>query len=126
MPRWSCQLVKGLGNVIQCKKKCKILHIWRTNPRHQYSMLGIPLKTVEEEKDIGVWMHSSLKPSRQCTEAAKTGNFVLGKLLRAFHFRDKRVFLSLYKQQVRPHLEFSSSAWSPHQQSDILMLEKYK
>ena len=62
--------------------------------------------------------------SRQCTEAAKTGNFVLGKLLRAFHFRDKRVFLSLYKQQVRPHLEFSSSAWSPHQQSDILMLEK--
>ena len=105
-------------------KKCKILHVERTNPRYGYTMLGVPLKAVEEEKDIGVWMHSSLKPSHQCAEAAKTGNLVLGKLLRAFHYRDKRVFLNLYKQQVRPHLEFSSSTWSAHQQSEISMLEK--
>jgi hypothetical protein len=41
-----------------------------------------------------------------------------------FHYRDRHTFLRLYKQYVRPHLEFSSPAWSPWLQGDIDTLEK--
>ncbi len=30
-----------------------------------------------------------------------------------YSLRDRHTFLMLYKQYVRPHLEFSSQAWSP-------------
>ena len=46
--------------------KCKIMHIGRNNPRYEYTMSGKLLAKVEEEKDIGVTVHSSLKPSRHC------------------------------------------------------------
>jgi ribonuclease P/MRP protein subunit RPP40 len=49
---------------------------------------------------------------------------VLGQLRRNFHYRDRHIFLKLYKQYVRPHLEFSSPAWSPWLQVDKDALEK--
>ena len=36
----------------------------------------------------------------------------------------KKVFMNLYKQYVRPHLEFSVAAWAPWTQEDIETLEK--
>ena len=36
------------------------------------------LKCTSEERDLGVIIHKSLKPSRQCAEAAKKGNQILG------------------------------------------------
>jgi ribonuclease P/MRP protein subunit RPP40 len=44
--------------------------------------------------------------------------------MRYFHYRDRYTFLRLYKQYVRPHLEFSAPAWSPWLQGDKDMLEK--
>ncbi len=38
--------------------------------------------------------------------------------------RDKNIFLRLYYQYVRPHLEFASPAWSPWQEGDKECLEK--
>jgi len=49
---------------------------------------------------------------------------VLGQLTRAFHYRDRHVFLKLYLQYVRPHLEFCSPAWSPWLEGDKECLEK--
>ena len=37
----------------------------------------------EEEKDLGVWMHSSMKPTMQCEMAAKKANMALGMMLRS-------------------------------------------
>ena len=59
-------------------------------------MNGIKLSVVKIEKDIGVKVSHDLKPSIQCLEAAKTANYMLGKISRAFHFRDRHVFLNLY------------------------------
>jgi ribonuclease P/MRP protein subunit RPP40 len=58
-------------------------------------------------------MTSSLKPSQQCKKAARTAQTVLSQLARAFHFRDRHVFLRLYIQYVRPHLEYAVPAWVP-------------
>jgi hypothetical protein len=60
----------------------------------------------EEELDIG----GSLKPSAQCRRAARTAQTVLGQLTRGIHYRDRHVFVRLYLQYARPHLEFASLA----------------
>jgi hypothetical protein len=48
---------------------------------------------------------------------------VLGQVTRAFHYRDRHVFIQLYKQYVRPHLEFAAPGWSPWLVRDIKALE---
>ena len=104
--------------------KCKIMHVGRSNPRAEYTMSGTRLETTESERDIGVKIHQSLRPSTQCREAASRANVVLGQITRAFHFRDRSTFVKLYKQYVRPHLEFSVPAWSPWTQGDSETLER--
>ena len=91
---------------------------------YNYTMNGIPLTEVQEEKDIGVIIHKSLKPSRHCAEMARKANTVLSQISRSFHFRDKKVFIQLYKQHVRSLLEFSSTSWSPWTAADIEIIEK--
>ena len=104
--------------------KCHVMHIGRNNPRNVYSMSGTQLAESTEERDIGVTVSSNLKPGQQCRKAAQTASAVLGQIMRAFHYRDARVFMNLYKQYVRPHLEFSVAAWSPWTQEDKEILEK--
>lgn len=104
--------------------KCKIIHLGRNNQNYNYTMNNSDLINVKEEKDIGVIVTKDLKPSRQCAEAAKTANFVLGQLRRAFHFRDRNIFIRLYKTYVRCHLEYSIPAWSPWNAKDKELLER--
>ena len=40
--------------------KCKVMHIGRHNPRHQYTMDGEPLQSVSVEKDIGIQVCDNL------------------------------------------------------------------
>ena len=105
-------------------KKCKVMHLGPKNPEHQYQMDGQPLEATEEERDIGVTMSKTLKPSAQCSKAARTAQAVLGQITRAFHYRDRHVYVRLYTQYVRPHLEFSTQAWAPWTEGDKLVLEK--
>ncbi len=105
-------------------KKCKVMHIGKHNPRHQYTMGGHVLDTTEEERDIGVQMSSNLKPGGQCGKAAMTANRVLGQVSRAFHYRDKETFVKVYKLYILPHLEFAVPAWCPWTKTDADALEK--
>ena len=103
--------------------KCKVMHFWRNNPRHDYRMKGRLLEKTEEEGDLGVMTMASTKPAAQCAKAACTAQAVLGQIDRAFHFRDREIFLGLYRQYIRPHLEFSVQAWAPWCQRDKELLE---
>jgi hypothetical protein len=105
-------------------KKCKVMHFGHNNPVHRYSMGGVELGVTEEERDIGVSVQKNLRPSAQCAKAARTASTVLSQLSRSFHFRDRHVFVRLYKQYVRPHLEFATAAWSPWTAADKECLEK--
>ncbi len=75
-------------------------------------------------RDIGVNVMKSLKQWAQCKKAARTAQTVLSQISRAFRFRYRHVFLRLYVQYVRPHLEFASPAWSPWLEADKELLEK--
>ena len=77
----------------------------------------------ESEKDIGVIVSNTLKPSPQCAKAANKANSVLGQMSRSFQYRDKHVWVRLYKTYVRPHLEFAVQSWSPWYKKDIEALE---
>jgi hypothetical protein len=105
------------------KEKCKIMHVGNNNPSYDYYMQGTKLTKIEEEKDIGVMVHRSLKPARQCLKAANTSMGVLYQLKNNFHYRDRHIFVKLFKQYVRPHLEFATPAWSPWSTADKQVLE---
>ena len=105
-------------------KKCKVMRFGKSSIQPSYKMSGLQLSETEAEKDIGVMVQSNLKPSRQCSTAAARATSVLSQISRAFHYRDRRTFVQLYKQYVRPHLEFAVPAWSPWAVGDREVLEK--
>ena len=108
--------------------KCKVIHFGRNNPRHSYHMGGFApggtvLEAVEKEKDVGVIIHQSLKPSTQCAKAAAKGKQVLGQMARSVTLRDRHTWPRLYCTYVRPHLEYAVQAWNPWLDCDIAALE---
>jgi hypothetical protein len=105
-------------------KKCVVMHLGHNNTAQEYRMNGQVLGVSEEERDIGVNVTKDLKPASQCRKAARTAQTVLSQITRAFHYRDRHVFVRLYIQYVRPHLEFAVPAWSPWLESDKEVLEK--
>ena len=103
--------------------KCVVMHLGTNNSLHQYCMDGVPLKVTECEKDIGVYVQPSLKPSYHIAEAVKTANRVLGMLSKNFTFRDRYHFIKLYQQRVRCHLEYAVQVWNPWLAQDIENIE---
>ena len=74
---------------------CHVLHLGRGNREYSYSMGGVELASVEQEKDVGVMIHNTLKPSIQCAKASTRANQVLGQLARGVGYTDKATFLKL-------------------------------
>jgi hypothetical protein len=105
-------------------EKCKVMHIGNNNIQREYMMGGQTLAKTEMEKDVGVCINKNLKPSDHCKRTATKATVVLKQILKNFHYRDKTVFVGLYKKYVRPHLEFASPAWSPWLLGDISVLEQ--
>ena len=81
------------------------------------------LKSVTEERDLGVTTTSDLKVSRQCLNAVRKASKALGMVSRQFRNLDKASFLILYKGFIRPYLEYAIQAWSPYLKKDIEYLE---
>lgn len=100
------------------------MHFGHNNVQNKYTMEGQELEKTKEERDIGVLVSNNLKPSAQCSKAATTAGCILGQIARSFHYRDRHIFMRLYKQYVLPHLEFSVAAWSPWTEADKNTLEK--
>ena len=82
--------------------KCQIIHMEKRNQLFNFIMGGRPLEVVEFEKDLGVIIENTLKPSL----AAKNVKMLLGQLAKAVGYRDKVTFLNLYKTHVRPPLKY--------------------
>ena len=103
--------------------KCVVMHLGNGNIKYSYYMNGVLMKTTQCEKDIGVYMHPSLKPSVHIAEAVKKANRALGTLHRTLTYRDKFHYIRLYKQYVRCHLECAVQAWNPWTIQDIEKIE---
>ena len=87
-------------------------------------MGGHTLEASKQEKDLGVLIDESLKPSAQCAKAAEKANLVLGQLTRGCTWRDTVNLTNLYNVYVMPHLEYAQASWAPWNQTDIQILEQ--
>ena len=105
-------------------EKCKVMHIGKRSTKQDYKMNGKILEAVEKEKDLGILISHDLKVSLQCRQACNKANRMLGVINRTITYKNKKILLNLYKSLVRPHLEFSVVAWSPHYCKDKDLVEK--
>ena len=104
--------------------KCVVIHMGNKNQKCLYELGGQNLKSVEQERDLGIIMHNSGKTSEQCTMAANKANQILGMIKRNIKWKDKYIITKLYKTLVRPKLEFCVQAWCPELKKDQEVLER--
>jgi len=65
-----------------------------------------------------------MKVSQQCSKACSKAYRMSGLIKRTIENKNREVMLRLYKSLVRPHVDFCSSAWSPHYVKDKIQVEK--
>ena len=82
------------------------------------------LSTTDCEKDLGVWISSTLHPSVQCQKSYAKAMQSLATIKRTFKYITKESFNILYKTYIQPHIEYCVQAWSPYYAKDIDLLEK--
>ena len=106
------------------QQKCKVLHLGARNPRLEYSLLGVPIMHVPEEKDLGVVIDEQLKFKKQAATAISKANQILGIIRRSFELLDIQTLPLLFKTLVRPHLEYGNIIWGPFNKEDQRLVER--
>ncbi|GAB0206072.1 mitochondrial enolase superfamily member 1 [Grus japonensis] len=118
LERWAC------ANRMKFNKaKCKVLHVGRRNPKHNYKLGGEWIESSSEEKDLGVLMDKKLNMSQQCALAAQKANRIPGCVKTSVTSRLREGILPLYSALVRPHLEYCLQLWGPQDKKDMELLE---
>ena len=71
------------------------------------------VKSVVEERGIGVIMSKGLKLSKQCILAKTKANLTLGIINRGVSYKYAEVISKLCRSYVRRHLRYYIQFWSP-------------
>ncbi|KAK4815453.1 hypothetical protein QYF61_002842 [Mycteria americana] len=100
------------------KGKCKVPHLGRNSPMHQYMLGTTPLENSFAKKDLRVLVNTKLNTSQQCALAAKAAN-VLHCVRGSAASRWREVILALSSALVRPHLECCVQLWAPQHKTDM-------
>ena len=104
--------------------KCKLLQLGNCSPANYYlsnsdGFSGSLICKVTEERDLGVWCTSDMKPSLQVQKAVTKAMQTLSMLKRSLKFLSRDSFLFLYRTYIRPHLEYCAPSWSPYWQKTL-------
>ena len=84
--------------------KCVVLKI-RQSLNYIYTLNGIPLELVHEQKDLGITISDNLSPSTHIQNIVKKANQRIGLISRCFSQLDACMVKTLYTTVIRPVLE---------------------
>jgi len=104
------------------KGKCRVLHLGRNNPMHQYRIGADLLESSSVEREVGVLVDDELTMIQQCALVAKKASGILGYIKKSVTCRSREVLLLLYSALVRPHLEYCVQCWAPRFKKDEELL----
>ena len=92
-------------------EKCKHMEIGNTTNNSEYNIPhqnnNITIQRVDNEKDMGVGIDKHLKFSAHIQASVSKANQIQGVIFRNFIFM--KIFKTLFKTLLRPHLEYSST-----------------
>ena len=105
--------------------KCNILQVTthHTTKTFTYQMNGVPLKSVEKIKYLGVYLNNKLSWHDHIDYICNKANRLLGFLKQNLHSCHKHFKEYVYKQFLLPSIEYCCAIWDPHHQNDISKLE---
>ena len=97
-------------------EKCYVIRAHRNQKSHlfYYKMKGHSLKDVDHQPYLGVELSNTMNWSHHIGNVIKKANRSLGFIRRNLGSCPAKVKEQAYMSLVRPHLEYSSSAWDPH------------
>ena len=101
--------------------KCVAMEL-RKKSHYKYTLNGVALQTVHEQKDLGITVNDTLHPRTHIQNVVKKANQRIGIIKRCFTGLDKKVCV-LYRSIIRPVLEYAAPAWSTWLKKDIDLLE---
>ena len=104
--------------------KCSVIHFGKKNPRVNYQVSGSVLKPTECERDLGLLVDSKLTFENHVARVRQKSYFMINCLFRLLKTRDKKVFVKLYEQFVRPIVEYASQVYSPRRIREVSRIEK--
>ena len=106
-------------------QKCQVLTISRKkNPvKFHYKMGAHTLERVSSAKYLGLTITEDLRWNQHIDNICKKGNGVLAFVKRNLRIPSKSIKTNAYKTLVRPTLEYASSVWDPHTQTNIDKIE---
>ena len=95
--------------------KCVTLTIGKSDIENTiYYLNNCALHCENNECDLGIIIDNKLTFENHINHITAKANRIVGLIWRTFVYVDKVSFLSLYKQCVRPVLEYAAPVWSPH------------
>jgi ribonuclease P/MRP protein subunit RPP40 len=109
-------------------EKCTMLRIGtKKSPLSTYTMHHeggrVALKWEVTEKDLGILIDEKLTFHEEVNSRVKKANSIVGIIRRSFTHLDEKMFTTLFKALVRPHLEYAVAVWNPHLKKDTNSIE---
>ena len=107
--------------------KCQALRIGTKNmqvDRPTYRLNGVDLENIQEQRDLGVVIDSSLEFETHINKCTQRAYAAWGIVRRTFEKMSPALFTLVYKTFVRPHVEFCPQVWSPYKKFRIKKIEK--
>ena len=105
--------------------KCYVLKITKKKKTvdFDYNINGQTLETVTSNPYLGAELTNTMSWDKQVQKVVTKGNKALGFICRNVGPCPEDVKKQAYLALVRPHFEYTSSAWDPHLQKHIQQIE---
>ena len=99
--------------------KCVYMQIGYADELISYAVNSKTLKANANTTDLGVIIHSSLKPSLHCAQIAPKAHVRAKLILKCFLSCAVRLLTRAFTTHVRPLVEYYAPVWNPHHKCNI-------